>query len=95
MGIPSGWDQALVGAGENILLPLGAPCCSPLVPCSHRDLIPPRSDPVWHPAPIHKVQYYSQPSAGAAGGREREARTTLVPLLLQVHSIIVKRKPGI
>ena len=39
-----------------------------LYPCSHPDLIPPGSDPIWHPAPTHKVQKYNQPSAGAAGG---------------------------
>ena len=53
--------------------------CSPLPPFSHQDhLIPPGSDPVWHPAPTHKkLQKYYQPSAGAAGGLQREARIVI------------------
>ena len=44
-------------------------------PDSTLTLIPPGCDPFWHPVPTHKVQKYNNLSAGAAGSREREART--------------------
>ena len=44
-------------------------------PCSHSDLIPLGLDTIWDPTTIHRGQKYSQPTAGAAGGREREVRT--------------------
>ena len=70
----SGWDQVLVGApGWNTLLAFVRPAVL-VAPCSDLDLIPPGADPPWHSAPIYMVQKCNQPSAGAAGGREREPR---------------------